>query len=267
MKELTFYNPYHLGDCFFLVHFLRKVCQSYPDFKFICETSPGHFPEIQSFIGKEFEDRILLKKSVSKSQGINGWYGCIPLKTGYRRGVYILNERYDEFFTYLSDKIGIKNPIGGKNCTVIDHPDILKYVNPNVSCDILLVNSIPLSRQYLYVEKDFEDKIRQLKEKYTVVVTKSVSVPDVPCTMDYGLNLLGIGGVSVKAKYIIGIATAPIISCFNIWNLNTTKKWFVLSRRSTYSYNDRIFRKKSVAHISMSELEYCDESSQDTFSN
>ena len=255
MKELTFYNPYHLGDCFFLVHFLRKVCQSNPDFKFICETHESHFPEIQAFIGKELEDRILLKKSVSKSQGINGWYGSIPLKTGYRRKIYILNERYDEFFTYLSDRIGIKNPIKGKNCTLVDHPDILSDVNPELNCDILLINAIPLSRQYDYVESHFEEKIREFKERYKIVVTRKVSIPDVPCTMDYNLNLLGIGNISTKAKYIIGIATAPIIPCFNIWNTDKINKWFVLSKRSNYSYNNRIFRKKSVSHISLKDLE------------
>lgn len=252
MKELVFYNPYHLGDCFFLVHFLRKVCQSYPDFKFICETSPGHFPEIQSFIGKEFEDRILLNKSVRKSQGINGWYGSIPLKTGYRKRAFILNERYDEFFTHLSNVIGIKNPIAGKNCTVIDHPDILKDVG--LSCDILLVNSIPLSKQYFYYEHEFEAKIKELSEKYKVIITNHVKNIDVPCTVDYKLNLLGIGNISTKAKYVVGIATAPIIPCFNTWNLDKVKKWFVLSRRSTYSYTDRIIRKKNILHLSMSEL-------------
>lgn len=252
MQEVYFYNPYHLGDSLLMVHFLRKVCKKYNDFKFICQISKGHFEEISNFIG-EFQDRILLTKLVKHNKGINGWYGSIRLKTGVRDGIYVINERYDEFYEHLSKLIEIENPIKGKNCTLIDHPDIKKDVG--LSCDILLVNSVPLSRQYSYVESHFENKISELKEKYKIISTRKTKFPDIPCTLDYKLNLMNIGNVSTKSKYIIGIATAPIMPCFNTSNVDTVKKWFVLSKRSSYSYNDRIFRKRSVTQVNVKELE------------
>lgn len=252
MREVYLYNPYHLGDSYFVLHFLRKVCQSNNDIRFILQTAKGYWEECGSFIG-EFRDRILLQELKRKNEGINGWYGSIRLKTGFRDGAYVINERYDEFFDYLSGQIGVDNPVKGKNCTLIDHPAI-KEDKRNLDCDILLVNSLPLSRQYLYFEDQFERKVNELKERYKIVCTRSIKNVDIPCTVDYRMNLLEIGNLSTKAKYVIGIATAPIIPCFNIYNIDTVKKWFVLSKRSTYSYNDRIFRKTSVKHISLGEL-------------
>lgn len=234
-----------------MVYFLRKICEKYEDLKFVCQISKGQFSEIQTLIG-EFRDRILLKELASNARGINGWYGCAALNGGVRDGVYIINERYDLFFDHLSRQIGIENPINGKNCTLIDHPDIKKD-NGVDGFDILLVNSIPRSKQYNYNKEHFRSKISEFKDKYRVITTRPTNL--VPCTLDYNLNLLGIGNLSTKVKYVIGIATAPIIPCFNTTNIDTVKKWFVLSKRSSYSYNDRIFRENSVLNIGLEELD------------
>jgi len=93
-----------------------------------------------------------------------------------------------------------------------------------------------------------------LKERFKIITTDKTIFSDIPCTLDYKLNLLQIGNVSTNVEYVIGIATGPIINCFNIWNIDKIKKWFVLSNRSTYTYNNRIFRKQNILQLKIEEL-------------
>ena len=258
MKELEFHNEAHLGDSVFFVHYLRKLCEKYDDVRVLYYISQKYFREIQLQIN-EFSDRIILRPFGTRHKDtLGGWaaskYGPKSVgEIGRRNKINLLNERYDAFFQIVSDYIGLENPIPGKNCTLIDNKLILEKVDVG-PFDILLINSRPLSSQYRYNGTNFNKKIEELKERFKIITTRKTIFNDVPCTLDYKLNLLQIGNVSTEVKYIIGIATAPIINCFNIWNIDKVKKWFVLSNRSTYTYNDRIFRKSDILGIKAEEL-------------
>jgi len=232
MKDIYFHNAKHLGDCVFMIHYLRKVCAQYDDFRFICQVKKKFFKELKAQIN-EYSDRILLRRlGPMNENSINGWIGRYPIKGGKRGKVFLLDERYVLGWRTVSELFGIESPIKTKQDMLIDNEQLLVSPSQELNPDILLINSVPLSGQYRYNKKQFQDKVEEWKERYSIVTTYRTECSDVPCTRDYGMNLLEIGNLSLKAKYIVGIATAPIINCFNIWNIDKVEKWFVLSNRS-----------------------------------
>lgn len=257
MNSFNFYNSKHLGDSVFLTHYLIKVCQNYSHLNFNLYLPMGHHSEIQSQINclKDSSNRIKilpLKNLKNLNHAINGWYGWAPLGNYGKVGkIFYLNERFDKFYEILSDKLSIKNPIPGKKCILMDNPAIQE--NVDLECDVLLINSKPFSGQYWYSKADFVEKAYEWKEQYSLVSTfplKNLS-NEIPCTLDYNLNLLQIGNISTKAKHIVSVATAPIIHCFNIWNIDKVQSWHVLSKRSSYSFCDRIIRKNNVKYVTL----------------
>lgn len=248
MRKISFHNRYHLGDSVFHVQYMRKVCEKHKDIRCYFYTRRGHFKELIPQIGS-LEDRIILKPFPNRPEhSINGWAGARRLSGGRKGRIYILNERYKLFYDLVSEDIGIKNPLGNKGM-IMDSPAIKEDLKDKIPCDLLVINSKPLSGQYHWNGRHFKEKVIEWQDRYNVVVTRPMKNLDVPCTLDYGLNLLQIGGLAIDAKYVVGIATAPIIHCFNKWNINSVEKWFVLSNRSSYSYNDRIFRKSDIRNV------------------
>jgi hypothetical protein len=187
----------------------------------------------------------------TKSKSINSWYGSKKLETGVKKGVYLLNERYFEFFTKLSEDIGVPCPFKDSNGILMNNPTILERAHPDIpeDFDILLINSAAYSNQYRQPARFFDEFIEQLKDQYKIITTRSPADQSIPCTLDYGLNLLQIGNISTKVKYVVAVATSPIIPSFNVWSIETVKKWAVLSNRSSYTYRDNITRFNKVQHV------------------
>lgn len=256
MRDINFYNQQHLGDSVFHVQYLRKLCENYHDLRFFYYINKSYFKEINAQIN-EFKDRIILMPLKDMPEdSICAWAGArvdgvrMPVKAGKKGRIFLLNERYKIFYDMISKQIGVDNPIDN-NGMVMDNPVIAQKLDNDLNPDVLIINSIPQSKQYRYNSSHFETQVEAWKDRYSIVVTKRLYDESIPCTLDYGLNLLQIGHLSINAKYVIAIATAPIINCFNKWNIDTVEKWFVLSNRSTYSYNDRIERKISVKGVTI----------------
>lgn len=102
----------------------------------------------------------------------------------------------------------------------------------------------------------FRRRVKEIQDDYglKVACAYSLGMPDVPSTLEHNMNLIQVGSVAMNAKYIIAIASSPIIYCFNKWNIDTTKKWVVLSNRSTYTYNDRIIRRGNIKGVDFAQL-------------
>lgn len=246
MREISFCNGYHLGDNVNHIHYLRKLCENYGDIRFFYYIKSSYFDELNVFI-EDLKEQIILKKLEDRPlDSINAWVGSIPINGGKSGGVFLLNDRYKLFYDTISANIGLENPIKTSYDMILDAPCI-NLANTIGNYDILLINSVPLSGQYSLNDTDFKNKVDEWKEKYTIITTRKID--SFPCTLDYKYNLVQIANMSIRVKYIVGIATAPIIPCFNVWNIDSVKKWFVLSKRSTYSYNNRILRESSVANV------------------
>jgi len=242
-----------------MVHFLRKALEQNADLRAFCYIKKRQFAEVSKHLNG-FEDRIILKPLSETPKGsINGWVGSrhfADMEGVRTHKTWHLNQVYFYFYEYLSERIGIKNPFNGKDCTIMDNPKLLEPVHDDFKdCDFLIANCPAFSGQYMYNAVAFETKIKELRDnmdcKFAAVHPLNV---DIPCTVDYNMDLLQIGAISVKAKYIIAVASAPIIYCFNKWNINTVKKWVVLSNRSTYTYNDRIVRRNPIQNVKVSDF-------------
>jgi len=259
MRDIHTYNGYHLGDSIFLIHYLRKICEV-NDVRAFCYMKKRYFKECLKHLNG-FEERIILKPLSSRPQeSVNGWSGSLPTskRTGLCKGrVWRLNEVYYQLYKHMSELLEVQDPFSGKGCTVMDNPKILEPVHDDFKdCDFLFGNCPALSGQYTYNPLSFINKFNELKDQcdYKFASVHPLKGTDIPSTLDHGLDLIQIGAVAKQAKCVVAIASSPIIYCFNKWNIDTVKKWVVLSRRSTYTYNDRIIRKANITKLMIEDI-------------
>jgi len=95
--------------------------------------------------------------------------------------------------------------------------------------DILIINSTPNSGQFDYNKEKMDAMCVRLFSKYKVAVTTYVN-NTIPCTMTDGLKIQDIGAISTQAKYIIGVNSGVITSCFNLHTKENVKLWIFLSK-------------------------------------
>jgi ADP-heptose:LPS heptosyltransferase len=250
MRSISVFNDKHLGDCILTTHFLRKVCEKHPDIEFDFFAKKGYSVKIQDQIG-EFSNQIRFRPLRDKPNGAtNMWFACRPLGRPpiKRKRRYVSNENYDLFHNQVCNDWGIENPVPGKMCTVIDHPKILDPVD--IECDVLLLNSRSRSGYYRYEEGRFIGKVNEWKDRYKIV-TAEPTVEGVPSARDLNLNIIQIGHLATKAQYVISVDTGTIHNCFNKWALDSVKRWYILSNRTTRSFNDRIEARHSIRPVNL----------------
>lgn len=229
----NFHNVAHLGDCVFSMHYLRKLAQ-------VCNeeihfyTPDPYLGEIRSHVVND--EKIHVHPLPAPADSIPLWIATDNFHI-FNSSIN-LNEFYPQFWEYISQKC-LKIPSPAKSL-LSDHPLISVYSYVYRPYDFLIVNSVPMSGQFDYNEAHFQRFIYHLRNcGYSIITTKKV--PEIPCTLDSGMNLLMIGGLSVKCKNIIGVNTAPMIHTLNQWNIDSSR-WYILSNRETFTYNDRIKR-------------------------
>jgi len=139
---------------------------------------------------------------------------------------------YSLFYSNILRQIGLEGM--GIDTSLFQKEDYLLTIYDSLDdkykdIDILIINSEPKSGQFNYNKEAFDSLIKKLSESHRVVTTSPVN-DSIPCTMDNGLTLQDIGAVSTHSKYILGIATGPMIPCFNLHTKNYVKKWIILDR-------------------------------------
>ena len=219
--------------------------------------------ELQSHI-VGLEDRIKLgtmqaRRRYEKSTGnktVNTWYASIPFKRKRYKGAFCLNEIYLDYFQLLSKEIGVHCPFTKVDDILMNNPSILERAHKDIpeDFDILLVNSRACSGQYKKPASTFDTFVDRLKDRYKIIVTRHLDSGAAPCTLDYGLNLMQIGNISTKVKYVIAIATGPIIPCLNKWSIDTVQNWAILSNRSTYNYRENMSRYTGIMKVIKSDF-------------
>jgi len=229
-----------MGDCILTTHFLRKVCEKYDDICFDFHIGKQYLDRIKLQVG-ELSDRISLGVlATTPYESTNMWFAAFPLPKdkGKHRGRWASNERYDLFHEVVCEKWEIENPVPGKCCTVIDLPSLLDPVD--VPCDVLVGNSISRSKYYTrYNAQAFEEKVKEWSKKYNVFTTEP-TIEGVPSARELDLNVIQIGHMATKAKYVVAVDTGTVHNCFNKWALDTVEKWWLLSNKTTRTFNDRI---------------------------
>ena len=164
------------------------------------------------------------------------------------------NRYYLFYFNLIYKKLNI--PISMKNFCYEDDDLLDKYNLLNdkyKNIDILIINSLPLSKQYNYDENDWNKFIKKINKKYKIVTTKKVD--DVLCTRDDNFNVKYIASIATHSKVVISINTGPMIALLNKYILKNVKKFYIFDNRCYYNYPNFINNKNSnINTISISEL-------------
>lgn len=243
MKIIEFYNPYHLGDAVFQIHYLNKLIDKFSDIKAIFYTSDSHHNELLKLINEQNKKKIeLVDIKYQSNNAICSWIGTDNFYFDKYRNVmeYVPYEKmYVEWFNLLSKKNGLETPIKTEQDMLIDSSSILLENQLSRNCEILFINSIPKSNQYDYNKSEWDKFIISCSEKYKCVTTLHVN-GSIPCTIDYNLSLSDIGNISINCKYIIAIHTGPIICTFNKWSIEKVNKWFIFDKKNTFTYNNKM---------------------------
>lgn len=187
--EFVFHNIYHLGDCVFHIHYLRKVCFEHPKYIFKFHCNPLYHQELQEQIN-EYENQIKLHDLTNiPAESIDSWIGCDRFYFNHPNSKNY-NEFYCDWFIHMSKIIGIDSPIKTGNDMLSDNPKLLEELNLESKYDVLVINSIPHSNQFNYNETEIDELINILiSQNKNVITTKKTQIPNVPATTDFDLNL------------------------------------------------------------------------------
>jgi len=205
------YNEYHLGDQLHHLNFLRRVCEFNPD------TEAIHYckQEYHSQLLPICEDvPITLQDLPHRGDAINAWIGADGYF--YRSP---LNKNWVAFhldwFSYLSDKLGVMNPMQHPDAFLFNYPELNKKKYP--SYDVLIVNSVPMSNQLPDYNPWFFERLtkKYLDEGSTVITTYPTNLCQ--STLELGMSVSDIGSLAKSVNRIQGVDTGPMWTTYNVW--------------------------------------------------
>ena len=223
------YNEYHLGDNLVHLHYLRKLALAYPDREFN-HFMPGHFiPTLCHIADVPNRNIKLFDLSVHGPSGQNAWKNVGGFWSHHKhRGDWTLFHL--DWFKNLADGIGLKTPFTSAEQFLFDYPQLTKCAMPVMDdYDVLFVNSEPCSGQFLAYTADEMDAmmVAMMENGLRVICTKPTNCR-ADCTSAHDLSITQIGNLSLRCKYHVMVATGPMWTTLNVWNVNTTDLRLVL---------------------------------------
>lgn len=228
------YCEFQIGDSLIHLHFLRKLAAIYPSHRFVHGVKPMHFAQMREVIEDlpnieliSFPERDPASLNIWKN--VNNFWASHPLRDDYA------NFHLD-WFRDLAQRMGVvESPFRTPSDLLFDYPALLQPTSLSKPFDVLFINSAPCSgqfRAYLngpagpgdFNPEYFDPLIAELAAKnYRVVVTARTKVPHVPCTLDFGLTITGIGNLSLYCPTVLMVSTGPSWPTFNVWNRSTVQ--------------------------------------------
>lgn len=217
---------YHLGDNFVALNYMRRVVAADSSIEFTHAALPQYFQELAPVIA-DTPNVHLIDIRHRRSDSIDVWKN-----RGGR--FYPHPKRNDwvayhlEFFKDLSAELGVVNPMLEPHDFLMDYPAIKTFEFQPVDC--IFINGPPLSGQLRGVSpQDLEMLVNLLRRNYSVMTTEEMK--------EKGLSLTALAAMSLKCKYIIGVATGPMWPMLNIWNDDKLKLFLLNNERVNISPN------------------------------
>ena len=214
------YNEYHLGDNLVHLNYLRRVCKDNPDLEFTHHCNLQHHSQLTPLL----EDLPISLQGLSIPPGaLNAWIGYKNFFYNHQdRGNWVVFHL--DWFNYLSDRLEVSNPIACRDDFLFDYPAL--NVTIPITFDYLIINATPNSGQLPDFDAQFfKNRVRNLlNEGFSVITTNPTGMG--LSTLEMGLDVTGIGSLSKYCKHIEGVATGPMWTTFNLFNLDK-----VLSRK------------------------------------
>jgi len=234
------YNEYHLGDQLVHLNYLRKVCEENPHLEFTHHCNAKHHGQL----------RPLLEGVAIELQDLYTPPGAINAWIGHANFFYEHPHRADwvqfhlAWFERLSSVLEVPNPIACREDLLFDYPELKGLATPHY--DYLIINSPPQSGQLPDYHPDFFIKMAQnLKNEGKSVIT---TMPTGVCenTLDMGFTVTDIGALSRNVDHIVGVATGPMWTTFNIFNLNNVLSRTFYCAHQTVNLTDNTSTKHSL---------------------
>lgn len=229
---ITSFNEYHLGDNLIHLHYLRKMALRYPAQQFLHFVQRVYIKQLIEAVedlGNVAVDDINHKppEAINVWKNRHGDFYTHPLRNDW--AAYHI-----EFFHKLSAEFGLVSPMCEARDFLMSAPRIAsKSHYPAYDC--LVINSPPQSNQLKRMGGfDLDRIIQSLMKKGHSVIATAKNGYNAPVA---GLSLMDIGSLSLGCKNIIGVATAPLWPCLNIWNDAAYKLFFLDDERVNISPN------------------------------
>jgi len=265
-KVYVLFNIWHLGDSIFNMMFFHYIKDYIEANNIIIQyyVRSCYTEEIKLYVPSEnielddMDENYLMKvvKNNNTKDLFQLWIGNTEDFDVTNHPEFHRDAPYDEFLKLFFNETLEKLNIPMKM-------DKFEYNDPNLltlydtlhdkykDIDILIINSIPLSKQYHYVESEWETYINKLNKLFNIVTTKKVD--GVKCTLDDNCTTRDIAAISTKAKVIIAINTGPFAPLLNTYTLNNVRKVFIFDQNRHYSYA-HFENKNKITEISIDEL-------------
>lgn len=250
------HNSYHLGDNVFNLIFFNIV-RRYIETKnihiyYYCKDC--YLEQVKEFV---HSDNIQLKPLADKpNNSVELWvnnrlfgynHDLLPKPLDY-------NVFYVNFFNIVLEKLQFKG-VTIKNLEYRP-PDLLelydKLNDKYKDIQILILNSQPLSNQYDYKKKEWDNYITNLNKVFKICTTTKVK--NINCTMDDNLTIKNIAALSIKVPVIIAINSGVVPGLLNKYTLTNVKRFYTFDTRCYYSYPNFLSKNK-ITDISVNELQ------------
>ena len=139
--------------------------------------------------------------------------------------------------------------------------------------DILIINAVALSGQYVLDDDIWGPYIHKLNDKYKIAVTRNIGQRSfasqqlnqenalrsddfggsISCTMDDNLTVKDIAAISTRAKIIFSVNTGVITGLYNSYTLNKANKIFVFDVNWKYE-NSKFQNKEQITDVTFDEI-------------
>lgn len=234
-KSFSFWNKYHYGDNILNLKFLYNISDILKakgiNIKYYYDDGYNkNKAELDRYIHPNGVVSLYSIKD-KPADAIELWMGD-PINNIESK---VLDKYYKLFYTKILNILNLRNE---KIDVSLYQPepylqDIYNKLDSKFKdLDILIINAAPKSAQFIYDEKAFNEMCIMLSKKYKVATTSPVN-DSITCTMRDGLMLQDIGAISTHAKYIIGIHSGPVTTCFNNTTTSSVKKWILFADNHT----------------------------------
>ena len=232
-----FFNEWHLGDALFQCLYFQKVAPQFPKDEFILYCREDHHPQLVEAI-EHLPNVRLLGLDKRTPQAIDCWIGRggywhqHPMRVDYLRF-------YIAWFDLIGQEAGLPNPIQSIKDFWFDYPALKKETPLSRPFDFLVVNAIPKSGQFVYEPQEMENFIALIAERgHAVVTTNPCKTPGVPCTLEHGLTITGVGNVSNFCTYHLMVSTGPSWPTWNVHNVGKVRHRIILLNYVKLFYDD-----------------------------
>lgn len=205
---------WHLGDNLVHLNFIRRLALANPDHEFVHSALPEYLWQLRPLV-RDLKNASVTDERVS-GPCHNAWKNADDFYVKHPNGGDF-SAFHVEHFQRLAHRMGLESPIKVTTDLLFDYPELQEVVWPGCEFDYLVVNSCPLSGQLCAYREDLFDGLmrRLVALGRTVAATQGMGIDGVCYTKP--MSVTGVGNLSLRCRNIVGVATGPMWTTYNVW--------------------------------------------------